>query len=106
MKTRGYNQVSTFGLALSQQLNIDYNPDLLVRKIYAESQSKKIFADRINANEAVFDVIFNEKNHNKHYLIVDDVFTTGVTLELCAKALLKIPNTKISIVCMSMAHRM
>ena len=106
MKARGYNQVATFGLALSQQLNIDYNPDLLVRKIYAESQSKKIFADRINANEAVFDVIFNEKNHNKHYLIVDDVFTTGVTLELCAKALLKIPNTKISIACMSMAHRM
>ena len=104
LKTRGYNQVTTFGLALSEQLNIKYNPDLLVRNIYSKSQSKKIFDERILANKSVFDVVFDKKNQNKHYLIIDDVFTTGATLELCAKALLKIPNTKISIACICMAH--
>lgn len=104
MKSRGYNQVTTFGNALSENLKIVYNPDLLVRKIHKESQSKKIFSDRIDGKLDVFDVAFTTQNHNKHYLIIDDVFTTGATLELCAKALLKIPGTKISIVCMTMAH--
>lgn len=104
LKKRGYNQVTTFGNALSESLKLKYNPDILIRKIHKESQTKKTFSDRNEGNTAVFDVVFDEKNHNKHYLIVDDVFTTGATLELCAKALLKIPGTKISIATMAMAH--
>ena len=104
LKKRGYNQVSTFGLALSEQLNIEYNSDILFRRIHKESQTKKVFLDRNDGKKDVFDVVFTPENHNKHFLIIDDVFTTGATLEQCAKALLKIPNTKISIVCMSMAH--
>ena len=104
LKTRGYNQVESFGLSLSKNLNINYNPDLLVRKIYSESQTKKVFEDRTEANLSVFDVVFDEKDNNKHYMIIDDVFTTGATLEMCSRALLKIPGAKISIVCMSMAH--
>lgn len=104
LKKRGYNQVTTFGNALGNNLKIKYNPDLLIRKIYKESQSKKLFIDRNDGNLDIFDVVFNEINHNKHYLIIDDVFTTGATLELCAKALLKIPGTKISIITIAMAH--
>ena len=104
MKTRGYNQVTTFGMALSENLKIDYNPDILFRQVYKESQSKKVFLERNDGNINVFDVAYSDKNHNKHFLLIDDVFTTGATLELCAKALLKIPGTRISIVCMTMAH--
>lgn len=104
LKKRGYNQVTTFGLALSQQLNIDYNSDILLRKINKKSQSKKGFLDRNQFKSEIFDVTFSEENHNKHFLIIDDVFTTGATLEMCARALLKIPGTKISIACMSMTH--
>ena len=47
---------------------------------------------------------FTEKHHNKHFLLIDDVMTTGATLEAAGKALLEIPDAKISIVCMAMSH--
>nr|WP_238160878.1 ComF family protein [Flavobacterium cupreum] len=103
-RERGYNQVSTFGKALAENLNIPYNDAVLYRKIYSKTQSKKNLLGRSENIENIFDVISSEENHNKHFLIVDDVLTTGATLEACSRALLKIPGAKISIVCMAMAH--
>ncbi len=104
LKSRGYNQVRTFGVALGQSLNIDYNPNLLIRNIYSESQTKKNIDQRTESSKMIFDVVYTEQNHNKHYLLIDDVFTTGATLEMCANALLKVPGTKLSIVCIAMTH--
>lgn len=104
LKERGYNQVTTFGMTLSENLNIPFNPNLLIRNVYSLTQSKKNFLARNESNETIFDVVFDEKNHNKHFLIVDDVVTTGATLEFCSKALLKIPGAKISIASIAMAH--
>jgi ComF family protein len=101
---RGYNQVTTFGLALSQGLQIDYNDTLLFRTRYSKTQSKKNLLGRSEGLKEIFDVSFTEDNHNKHFLLIDDVITTGATLEACSRALLKIPGAKISIVCMAMAH--
>ena len=104
LRERGYNQVTNFGLTLSENLNIPYNQSLLVRNIYSKTQSKKSFLNRSDAIDTIFDVAFTEKDHNKHFLLIDDVITTGSTLEACSHALLKIPGAKISIVCMAMAH--
>ena len=104
LRERGYNQVTNFGLSLSDGLNIRYNPDLLVRNIYSKTQSKKNLLNRSDGIDTIFDVAFTEKDHNKHFLLIDDVITTGSTLEACSHALLKIPGAKISIVCMAMAH--
>jgi ComF family protein len=103
-RKRGYNQVSTFGKALSKGLNIPYEDALLYRKKYAETQSKKDLLGRSENIENIFDVINCEKNHHKHFLLIDDVLTTGATLEACCRALLKIPGTKISIACMAIAN--
>ncbi len=104
LKERGYNQVTTFGKTLSKGLNIPYNDSTLYRKIYSKTQSKKNLSGRSDNIENIFDVISTEDLQNKHFLIVDDVLTTGATLEACSRALLKIPGTKISIVCMAIAN--
>ncbi|MDD2674506.1 MAG: ComF family protein [Flavobacterium sp.] len=104
LKERGYNQVTAFGKALSSGLNIDYNGSILVRNVYSKTQSKKNLLGRTEGIESTFDVSFTEKDHNKHFLLIDDVITTGSTLEACSRALLKIPGAKISIVCMAMAQ--
>ena len=104
LKERGYNQVTAFGKALSSSLNIDYNDSLLIRNVYSKTQSKKNLLGRTEGIETIFDVSFTEKDHNKHFLIIDDVITTGSTLEACSKVMLKIPGAKISIVCMAMAQ--
>ncbi|RED24734.1 ComF family protein [Flavobacterium cutihirudinis] len=103
-KERGYNQVTAFGKALSESLNLTFDETVLFRKKYSKTQSKKNLLGRSENIESIFDVHFSERNHNKHFLIVDDVLTTGSTLEACSKALLKIPGAKISIVCMAMAN--
>ena len=104
LKERGYNQVTTFGKALSTSLNMRYNSSLLIRNKYSKTQSKKNLLGRTEGIATIFDVNYSEKDHNKHFLLIDDVITTGSTLEACSRALLKIPGAKISIVCMAMAQ--
>lgn len=104
LKERGYNQVTAFGKALSCSLDLQYNDSLLIRNVYSKTQSKKNLLGRTEGIETIFDVSFTEKDHNKHFLLIDDVITTGSTLEACSKVMMKIPGAKISIVCMAMAQ--
>lgn len=104
LRLRGYNQVTKFGEALSENLKIPFNDSILVRKVHSKTQSKKNFTGRIDINETTFDVQFDESLNGKHFILIDDVITSGATLESCSRALLKIPNAKISIVCMAMSH--
>lgn len=104
LRKRGYNQVTAFGISLSKQLNIPYNPTLLFRNINSKTQVKKNLFDRTTFSDSLFGVSFDEKDTNKHYLLIDDVLTTGATIEACCNALLKIPGIKISVVCLAMSH--
>jgi len=103
-RERGYNQVTTFGKALSEGLAITYDDTVLYRKKYSKTQSKKNLIGRSENIENIFDVLSTERYQNKHLLLIDDVLTTGATLEACSRALLKIPGVKISIICMAMAN--
>ena len=104
LRERGYNQVAEFGKALAAELNIPVNNEILFRQVYSKTQSQKDFLGRSEGINTIFDVSFTKNEENKHFLLIDDVLTTGATLEGCAKAVLKIPGAKISIVCMAMAH--
>ncbi|ESU21849.1 amidophosphoribosyltransferase [Flavobacterium cauense R2A-7] len=101
---RGYNQVTSFGQALSELIGIPLNENLLIRNRYSNTQTQKNLLGRTEINTNLFDVTFSEKDHNKHFLLIDDVITSGSTLEACGKALLKIPGAKLSIVTIAFAH--
>ena len=103
-KERGYNQVTTFGEALSKSWKKSYNETILVRNVYSKTQTSKSILGRAEVVENIFGVNYNESHHNKHFLLIDDVITTGSTLEACGRELLKIPGSKISIVCMAMTQ--
>ena len=104
LKNRGYNQVTKFGEALSENLNIPFEENILTRTIYSETQVRKNISDRSEVNKSVFEVNSNEKFYNKHFMLIDDVITTGSTLEACGRELLKISGAKLSIVCIAMSH--
>ncbi|HEX8575455.1 MAG TPA: ComF family protein [Flavobacterium sp.] len=104
LRRRGYNQVATFGNALAKNFKIPIENNILFRNVYTKTQSKKNIGDRNNIASAVFEVRYTTEHHNKHFLLIDDVLTTGATLESCGKALLAIPGARLSIVTMAISH--
>ena len=104
LNSRGYNQVTPFGKSLSKQLNCPLDESILTRSQHSKTQTFKNLMGRNEIKSHTFEVHYNESHHNKHFLLVDDVITTGATLEAAGKELLEIPGAKISIVCMAMSH--
>lgn len=102
LKKRGYNQVTGFAEALQEHFNIPINEKLLYKRIKTTSQTKKNRFQRLKNSEEEFalDQTHLNATHN-HFLLIDDILTTGGTLEACSKILLKIPNSKITILCLA-----
>ncbi len=98
---RGYNQVTTFGESLSKIINIPFKENILVRVSYTKTQTKKIRLDRWKNVQELFHVPNPNKTNYKHILLIDDVITTGATLEACCNAFKKSTKIKISIACMA-----
>ncbi|GAA4959857.1 ComF family protein [Algibacter aquimarinus] len=103
LKKRGYNQVAKFGQQISRALNTEYRDDILVKITNNKSQSKKGRLARWINSEELFAIKNIESIENKHILLVDDIITTGATLEACSNVLNQAKNVKISIATMAIA---
>ena len=101
LKQRGYNQLTAFGNQLSTHLNTPYLPDVLIKTSTTKTQTFKQRFDRFNNNDTKFSIVNTSLFDNTHVLLIDDVITTGATLESCCLELLKSDNIKISIATMT-----
>lgn len=96
-KERGYNQAEIIANGLSEVTAIPVSIGNLVRSIFNPTQTKRTKTQRWENVKDIFDVLQPQLYADKHILLVDDIITTGSTLEACAHALLKSPDVKISI---------
>ncbi|MGA9325142.1 MAG: phosphoribosyltransferase family protein [Salegentibacter sp.] len=101
LKSRGFNQVEGFARELAASLNAEYVDDVLLKKTNTGTQTIKKRLARWGSIEETFVLENSEKLRNKHILLVDDLLTTGATLEACAHRLEKIEGISISIATMA-----
>ena len=104
LKERGYNQSACFAEGLAEKLNATVAIDNLVRTIATKTQTHKSRFARFENMKEVFAVARPELLINKHILLVDDIVTTGSTLEACGIELLKVPGLKLSIATIAYAE--
>jgi ComF family protein len=101
-RKRGYNQSEWIAKGLGFALKKPVDSNNLVRKVHTSTQTQKSRFERWKNVEGIFEVQQPEMLLNKHVLLVDDVMTTGSTIEACSVALLKVSGLKISVA--TLAH--
>ncbi len=102
---RGFNQAEIICDGMSEIMNIPVLTKNVIRKQYTETQTKKHRTERWENVAESFKINDPEVLHNKHVLLVDDVITTGATLEACAQVMQNIPGIKISIATLTTAGK-
>ncbi|MFO8001852.1 MAG: ComF family protein [Marinilabilia sp.] len=94
---RGYNQTSLIAEGMHSVSGIPVMHDAVIRTKHSGSQTRRGRYERWENVEGIFKVLFPELLRNKHLLILDDVVTTGATLEALCHALDEIPDIKRSV---------
>lgn len=103
-KMRGYNQSDAIAKGVAEIFKTPMDTSCLIRTKATDSQTKKARYTRYENMEEVFAIVNPLTIANKHVLLLDDVITTGATLEACANTLLQQGASKISIAAIAFAH--
>ena len=104
LKLRGYNQSDAIAEGMAEAMEIETDPSVLRRVKFNKSQTQKGKLERWSNVENIFELKNAEKVKGKHVLLIDDVLTTGSTLEACAETLLKVEGLKVSIATLACAE--
>lgn len=102
-RARGFNQSEIICLGLAENSRIRVDTMSLQRTILSPTQTRRSRYERWTNVEGIFNVADPDRLKNKHILLVDDVITTGSTLEACTNELMKIEGVKVSVVALAYA---
>lgn len=104
LRHRGYNQSAHFAKGLSEALDVGWDESISIRRQATATQTRKSRADRWENVRHVFAVRTNRVLEQKRILLVDDVITTGATLEACGQHLLECGCASLSVACIAEAQ--
>jgi ComF family protein len=103
IRTRGFNQSDTISMGIAEVTGLPVDTNSLVRTSVSETQTKRSRYERWTNVEGIFQVADTELIRGKHILLVDDVITTGSTIESCTNELLKVEGVKVSVIALAFA---
>jgi ComF family protein len=104
-KQRGFNQSEEFAKGLSKEFGIPVNATNLIRVHFTETQTRKNKFARWENVEGKFELKDAGSLKNKTILLVDDVITTGATIDACYEAMKNIPGIKINVLSLAYAKK-
>jgi ComF family protein len=104
LRKRGYNQAACFGQGLAEAMQIPMLANGMYRLSATATQTRKSRTERWDNVEDMFVVNKKYDLKGKHILLVDDVITTGATVEACAAPLLMLEGTSVSVISMASAR--
>lgn len=104
-RKRGYNQAAVICNGMSAVMNIPVLNGVVIRQLATDTQTRKHRTERWENVKGSFTVIKENELSGKHVLLVDDVVTTGATLEACGHAILEVENTRLSIATLAYAAK-
>lgn len=100
---RGYNQSEIIASGMSERMTANVDTSTLFRRVNSSTQTKKSRYERFENMDGIFGLRDGYKLEGKHVVLIDDVITTGSTLESCALTLLQIPGIRVSVATLACA---
>lgn len=104
-RQRGYNQSAMLAAGMAESMHLPVLAHVLVRQRATETQTRKKRMERFSNVQEIFALRKPGRVEGKHLLLVDDVLTTGATLEACGQALLQAPGVRLSMATLAIAMR-
>lgn len=103
-RKRGYNQAALLARGISEICHYPVLEGTLKRRAQTATQTHLNRLERWENVKNAFKVIKPEMLQGKHVLLVDDVITTGATMEACAQRLIEIPGVEVSMAALALAR--